>query len=381
MLKVLSRLWTCSVKSISKAQQRQNKKIVKSLLSAAAPAKAAPAKRVRASRVAASAKVAVKSTPAKPAIKAKIQSIIAPGKWLASYYSSFDGDGKLPARRMAYWLYLPDSAKSGPLPLVVMLHGCEQSATQFSQGTRMNQLAEQKGFAVVYPQQSLRSHPNRCWNWYDTATQEGGGDVSMLVGIINKVTQQYAMDRRRIYIAGLSAGAAMANIVALNYPDLIAAVGLHSSPVFGAGHSAVTAYAVMQHGTVNVMGHALQQVLQRHANFPNLPAILIPGQADKVVRPINQVQLAQQFRCVNQLSPETAGPPVLKAAGRVGSANPKHAMKSVDYRRGNRVVLRVCEVLKLEHAWSGGDCAIKFNACAGPDASKMMWDFFVKHRR
>jgi poly(hydroxyalkanoate) depolymerase family esterase len=298
---------------------------------------------------------------------------------MAFYYSSLADGGTLPARRMQYWLYIPANAPAGPLPMVVMLHGCEQTAAQFAQGTRMNALAEEKGFAVLYPQQSLRGHANRCWHWYERSTQDGGDDVRLIAGIITKVCSSYPIDRGRIYAAGISAGAGMANILALCHPDKVAAVGLHSGPVYGAGHSKTGAYGVMQLGAAHLADQAIRALMLKAAAFPALPAILIHGSEDRVVRRINQDQLALQFRVLNGLGPGTAAAAVDKPA-RTG-AQASHAYRLQDYRHGRKLLLRVCEVRQLEHAWSGGDCSLKYNACPGPDASRMMWDFFERHRR
>jgi poly(hydroxyalkanoate) depolymerase family esterase len=298
---------------------------------------------------------------------------------MAFYYSSL-ADGVLPARRMPYWLYIPASAAAGPLPMVVMLHGCEQTAAEFAQGTRMNALAEEKGFAVVYPQQSLRGHAHRCWHWYERSTQEGGDDVGLIAGIIAKVCAAYPIDRGRVYAAGLSAGAGMANILALCHPDKVAAVGLHSGPVYGAGHSKTAAYGVMQLGAAHLADQAIRSLMGKAAAFPVMPAILIHGHEDRVVRRINQEQLALQFRVLNGLGADSAAPPVDKPA-RTSGARLAHAYRLNDYRRGRKLLLRVCEVRQLDHAWSGGDCSLKYNACPGPDASRMMWDFFARHRR
>jgi poly(hydroxyalkanoate) depolymerase family esterase len=372
MLKSLTRLWMRSAKRIAKAQQAQQKKLVKTLLKKPAAKKtpkinAGSSKRPRPSSVTAKAVSSASSIP-------------LPGKWLSSFYISSSADGTA-SRRMRYLLYLPSTTASGPLPLVVMLHGCEQNASQFAQGSGMNQLAEEKGFAVLYPQQSLRSHRNRCWTWYDNATQAGGGDVELIVGIIEKVTRDHAIDRRRIYIAGMSAGASMANIVALNHPYLIAAVGLHSGTVFGCSHSKMSAYALMQRGALKSVETSIEKVRERFGTFPTMPAILIHGQSDKVVRPINLVQLTRQFRLLNQLPTGSDYPAVIKAAGKPGSRKPAHAFVTRDHRIGRKVILRTCEILQLEHAWSGGDGTLRFNSSAGPNATKMMWSFFSKHRR
>ncbi|MFA9215994.1 MAG: PHB depolymerase family esterase [Sphingomonadaceae bacterium] len=303
----------------------------------------------------------------------------APGKWLAAHLSLAAGAGAASARRMSYWLYLPSQLPAAVtqdgIPLLVMLHGCHQTATQFAQGTRMNQLAERMGYAVLYPQQLVSTQSQRCWKWYDRATQEGGGDARMIVAIIDKVRAQYPIDGRRIYIGGLSAGAGMANIIALNHPELIAAVGLHSGPVFGAGHNTIGALGVMQHGGGIRAEGAIRELLARKPQFPNMPAILIQGQNDSVVRPINQIQLTQQSLALNHLPPLARPKVTIKAGGR----NNPHQIH--DFYVGRKLMLRVARIAQLEHAWSGGDPELAYNAKAGPDASKMMMDFFARHQR
>jgi poly(hydroxyalkanoate) depolymerase family esterase len=380
MLKGLSRLWWRGVKRVNKAQHSQGKKLVKALL--APPAKRSRPKTSRPKSTASS--TVTLSAASKPKVGGASGQL--PGKWLAGYCNVLARDGQarqprqLHARRISYWLYLPDRESIAGLPLVVMLHGCDQTATQFAAGTRMNHLAEKKGFAVLYPQQSLRSHSLRCWPWFEKSNQHGGGDVQLITGAIDKVAQQYAIDPTRIYVAGLSAGAAMAHIVALTHPHRIAAVGLHSGPVFGAGHTRMGAYAVMQGGSIKASGSAIEEVSRKFGGLPRMPAILMHGEADHVVRPINQMQLVQQFKILNRLGPEHAAPLVFKPA-KGGTKNPSNPYRLQDYVVAKKLLLRVCEVFHLDHAWSGGDCELKYNACNGPDASKMMWDFFARHRR
>lgn len=368
-MKSLSRLWLRSLKMAVKTQKSRNKPLVKStLVKLARPGKLA-AKR-------SNAKPAPLSAPSLEPISCK-----APGKWLSYFYSPFADDGVLPAQRMGYWLYLPSYATTEPLPLVVMLHGCSQTAAQFSQGTRFNQLAEEKGFAVIYPQQPLRSHPTRCWNWHDKEVQEGGGEVKLIIGVIEQVVRKYRMDQTRIYIGGLSAGAAMANIVALNYPYLIAAVGMHSGPVFGAGHSRLGGLAVMQAGASNQGHRAINAVLERTPNIPPLPAVVIHGQDDAVVRPVNADQIALQFRALNRLDPENAKPVVLKKGKQRAGRRIANPYQIRDHYQGRKLMLRTYDIESLGHAWSGGDVALRFNVSEGPDASRLMWDFFKRHRR
>lgn len=321
-------------------------------------------------------KSSVRKRPAKqaavaaPRVRTPPAAPVAPGRWLAGHHLAG-------AQQMPYWLYLPQgevpqgSSTSG-WPLLVMLHGCQQSATQFAQGTRMNLVAEKKGFAVLYPQQSATVHAQRCWRWFDRATQAGGGDVQPVMAILGKVLANYPIDRRRLYVCGISAGAGMANILALNFPDLFAAVGLHSGPVFGAGHGTVGALGVMRHGGGLRTEPAIREVLARRARFPLMPAILIQGDADTVVHAVNQQQLVQQSLLLNGV-PADAPVKVTRRGTRSG-----HEIR--DYQVGGKVVLRVVRVDTLDHAWSGGDPAIAFHA-KGPDASRMMLEFFAKHRR
>jgi poly(hydroxyalkanoate) depolymerase family esterase len=288
-------------------------------------------------------------------------SAVAPGKWLSSHVPTAAGP------QMRYWLYLPNRL-SVPEGLIVMLHGCQQTATQFAQGTRMNLRAEKYGYAVLYPQQLASHHAQRCWKWYERATQQGGGDVTTIISMIHKVLTQYPINRSRIYVAGISAGAGMANILALNYPRLFAAVGLHSGPVFGAGHNTLTGIGIMRHGAGLHADMAAHDILQRQPDFPGMPAILIQGGSDNIVRPINQAQLMRQSLLLNRLS----GPPKI---------TDKPRSRLHDFYVGRKLMLRVAHIGQLEHAWSGGDPALPFNAKAGPDASKLMLDFFARHQR
>ncbi|MEO7580220.1 MAG: PHB depolymerase family esterase [Massilia sp.] len=297
----------------------------------------------------------------------------------AHYAGSFEQGGL--ARSLRYWLYIPSTAPAnrldGPgMPLLVMLHGCEQTAPQFAEGTRMNRLAEAAGCAVLYPQQSLSAHAHRCWKWYERATQNGGGDVPLIVGMVRQVAERYPIDRARIYIAGISAGAAMAHLTALNHPELFAAVGLHSSPMFGAGHSPVGALGVMQHGAGMRAEAAIGELMDKRPGFPAVPAILIQGEDDKVVRPVNQAELVRQGMLLNRLGADSKVIVNAKPASKR-----THAYQVRDIYLGRKVMLRIASIAGLGHAWSGGDDQFKYNARPGPDASKMMLAFFARHRR
>ena len=362
MARSLGNLWLKSLQRIGRAQQ---KKLVKSF--AVATRKAA--------------KKAVKTVKKKPVAKAKAQPKAAvvlpalPGTWMRSFFASPDG------RRMSYWLYLPQRGKasaSKPMPLVVMLHGCTQTAPEFAQGTNMNALAQRKGFAVLYPQQLLSIDANRCWRWYQRSTQQGGGEAALVAGMLTEVVSRHALDASRVYLAGMSAGAALAHIIALRYPHYIAAVGMHSGPVFGSADNRISAFASMQTGGGLGLAQAVHAVGDVR-DFPRMPAILLHGEADKVVRIASLHQVAQQFRLVNGLTdavPVTHNSPV-----RPGGRSPRHAFQLQDYRVGRKPIVSVYRIAGLEHAWSGGDDTLRFNSKMGPDASALLWAFFARHRR
>ncbi len=349
------------------------------------------------------AKLAAKSAP-KPAkrasSKAKLALAIrqhsrpdvtpAPGKWSTGQFTCVPEPYEGHVTRMNYWLYLPEhvpaTATGHGLPLLVMLHGCHQSATQFARGTRMNHHAERKGYAVLYPQQSLSVQAQRCWRWYNPTVQHGGGETAALAQLIDMICTQQFIDRRRIYACGISAGAGMAAILALNHPELIAAVGLHSGPVFGAGRNAVEGLRVMRQGSVIAAHSAIDRVLERRATLrpeirplPPMPALLIHGHDDHVVASVNQQQLAQQWLKLNGMPHAAVADSVtVKPHGR-GSSRSSHEIQ--EYLLDRKPILRIVRIGGLGHAWSGGDSSERFTSKTGPDSSRMMIDFFSKHRR
>ncbi len=382
------------LRGLLRAGKQQQRTVARALTALLVPPKPSPKPRVKAQAKTTAkpklapaptvARLARPVTPAKkPAPAARVARValdaVAPatGKWLASHFSGLADGGAGALRRMSYWLYLPDTTPApAGLPLVVMLHGCDQSATMFAQGTRMNHWAEKQGYAVLYPQQSVSAHPHRCWKWYDRATQHGGGDVSLIVGIVAKVAEKYPIDRSRIYICGISAGAGMANIVALNHPEMFAGLGMHSGPLFGAGHSTVGALGVMQHGASHRVDSAIEEVLFKRPGFPPLPTILFQGDDDHVVRAVNQTQLTRQAMLLNRLP---HGCPV-EVSDKAGTRS-AHPYRVHDVYRDRKLMLRVAQIAELKHAWSGGDERLSYNSGAGPDASKMLLEFFSKHRR
>lgn len=372
LLKRLAGSWFDGFERVITTQQKQNKKLVKLLLT---PATKPPRRSVTPKKR--STPFLVIEAPQPPDEAAAL----APGKWLKFTHVSGVLDGRAGATRMNYWLYLPEKKTQAPLPLVVMLHGCAQSATQFAQSTRMNQLAEKKGFAVLYPQQARVQNGGRCWRWYKKEVQEGGAEVKSVVAIINNVVDAYRLDRSRVYITGISAGAAMAQIVALTHPQLIAAVGMHSGSVFGVAQTPIEGYKVMQKGAAHDLHDAVRDAVVGQVRFPPMPAILVHGQDDPIVRPVNLAHLAEQFRELLHIAGHQRDELQVKTTDKPAGPRAGNACRIYEYSSGRKVMLKVCEVVGLEHAWSGGDASVNFSNGRGPDASKLMWDFFARHKR
>ena len=381
MARSLSGLWLRGLRSITKTRRAQTR-LMKSLVPKVA--RSLPVRPVKVKSQ--SRRLKAKAPAAMPkTVKTIARAAPLPGSWKLSYFSATSPAGAASGKRMAYWLYLPSNASTvaAPLPLVVMLHGCQQTAPDFATATRMNQLAERKGFAVLYPQQSAASDAHRCWHWYQRATQKGHGDVQVIAHMITQVQQRYGLNASRTYAAGLSAGAALATILALRHPELIAALGVHSAPVFGMSDSAISAYRVMQRGAgsvyADVAGEAASAIAKVLPPLGGMPALLIHGDRDAVVRRINARQLGQQLQIINAAAVTRTEARHQTYPARTGGRSPRHAYTTTTHYAGRKPQLVQCDISALGHAWSGGDDSVSFSARAGPSASLMMWAFFVRH--
>ncbi len=317
------------------------------------------------------AKAPARKSAARPASARQASShpSIVPGlgTWQPSLQYAAPG-----GRRLAYARYLPAGRPKG-LPLLVMLHGCRQTAADFARGTRMNLQADRAGFAVLYPQQAQARQSQRCWRWFEP-DRGGRDDADAIAALIRAEIARHDLDTRHVYVAGLSAGAGMAALVALRHPDLIAAVALHSGVVVGSARNAVDGLSVMRRGTLRNPDAAVDGIAHPDAARLGMPALILHGLRDNAVSARNAQQLADQFLHVNRLPRDAA-------VSRVLAEGTRREYRRVDVLRGRTPVVRLCEVPRLAHAWSGGDGTVEYHADTGPDASVLLWQFFRRHAR
>lgn len=290
-----------------------------------------------------------------------LASDIAPaaGQFIAGSFSNEAG-----AR--TYKLYIP-SRHSERRPLIVMLHGCLQSADDFAAGTRMNFAAEESSCFVVYPEQPAAANASKCWNWFKQSDQRRGrGEPALIAGITRQVMKDYGIDGRRIYIAGLSAGGAAAATMGETYPDLYAAVGVHSGLACGAARDLPSAFAAMS-GRGPVRGSPSGvHTRRRHV----LPTIVFHGDRDTTVHPRNGREV---------IARANTGEHSDASVEREMVSSGRRYTRSIKRDAGGRSVLEQWEIHGAGHAWSGGNLVGSFTDPKGPDATKEMLRFFLEH--
>jgi poly(hydroxyalkanoate) depolymerase family esterase len=261
-----------------------------------------------------------------------------------------------------YKLYIPPDADAAPMPLVVMLHGCTQNPDDFAAGTAMNELARAEGFYVLYPAQSKQANPQACWNWFKhTHQQRGRGEPGLLAGMTREVMARYSIDPRRVYVAGLSAGGAMAAILAATYPDLYCAAGVHSGLAAGSAADLPTALSAMKSGRAGSAG-----------TVHGVPTIVFHGDADATVHPANGAHVVDA----------SAGTHCEVETQRVPQGQGRASTRQIYTDAGTgRVVAEHWLVHGTAHAWSGGSSQGSYTDSGGPDASAEMLRFFLEHPR
>ena len=260
-----------------------------------------------------------------------------------------------------YKVFVPSGYAGQQVPLVIMLHGCTQSPNDFAAGTGMNVAAEEQGFLVAYPGQTQSANAQKCWNWFNEGDQRrGAGEPLLIAGITRRVMQDYAVDPARVYVAGLSAGGAAAAIMGEAYPELYAAVGVHSGLACGAARDVSSAMNAMRNGGAGRGGAS------------GVPTIVFHGDRDTTVSPRNADAV------VAQSSAETG----LSAEVRTGRTPNGHTYRCTIWRdAAGRVATEQWLIHGAGHAWSGGSAAGSYTDPRGPDATREMLRFFHEHPR
>lgn len=266
-----------------------------------------------------------------------------------------------------YKLYVPSGYRGAPLPLIVMLHGCTQDADDFAAGTRMNTFAERHDCLVAYPIQPKRANPSGCWNWFKPGHQQRErGEPSLIAGITRDVIANHGVDPARVYVAGLSAGGAMAAVMIHTYPELYAAAGIHSGLPYRCAHDVPSALAAMK----GAVGPRRRQGADGHdgSTVPKRPLIVFHGDADTTVHPSNGSELVRAF------SANTS--PVTERLDRPGRACTRRRMTAA-----NGIDAEYWIIHGAPHAWAGGSVRGTYTDATGPDASAEMVRFFLAHPR
>lgn len=285
----------------------------------------------------------------------------AAGRFINGSYSNQAGT-------RPYKLYLPTGHAGKALPMIVMLHGCTQTPDDFAAGTRMNALAEERQCFVLYPAQTPSANRSRCWNWFKRGNQRRDkGEPAIIAGMTREAVKRYGIDARKVYVAGLSAGGAMAAVMGAEYPDLYAGVGIHSGLAVGSAHDVPSAFAAMR-GTPPPSARGAASGRASRA----IPVIVFHGDQDTTVHPRNGEQVISAFVDRNAASSNT----VSIERGRVPGGH--LYTRTVHSDPAGRVILEHWLVHGAGHAWSGGSARGSYTDPQGPDAAQAMLRFFLR---
>ncbi len=270
-------------------------------------------------------------------------------------------------------LHLPDGERGH---LLVMLHGCVQPASELAIATRMNAAAAAKGWAVLWPQQSQAAHELRCWNWYLPDHQNrGAGEPAMLAELIRDVRAEHGLDR--VFLGGISAGAAMSAVLAANYPEMITAIAMHSGIAFGAASTVAGALTAMRTGDLDPLALGVQanQAMGERARV--IPTLVLHGRQDAALHPRNGTNLAGQWAVANAIA---LGKPAAIPSSRETTHREegRYDATIVTY---DDVDVEEWRIAPLGHAWSGGSAEATYTDPKGPDATRAVIDFFSRFSR
>ena len=284
------------------------------------------------------------------------------GQFLVRSYSNQVGT-------RTYKLYVPSGYRGQPLPLIVMLHGCTQSPDDFAAGTRMNLRAEEHNCFVAYPAQAASANASKCWNWFRPGDQQRGrGEPSLIAGITRQVVSDYSVDPDRVYVAGFSAGAAATAILAATYPELYAAIGVHSGLACGAASDVASAFAAMR----QTQRAARRRFSHSRGSSRIVPAIVFHGDQDMTVHPHNGDGVITQLREALNIELQAT---VQKGRVRGG----RGYSRMLHHDAGGQAIFEQWVIHGAGHAWSGGSPAGSYTDPQGPDATREMLRFFLDH--
>lgn len=347
-----SRLFSLS--ALTRAYQRNLKAFARAARPVRAKAPAAPRRVVPA--------------PAVPARRAASKPVPARGEWVG-------GVAPGPAGARRYHLYIPPGLAlkaDEKLPLLVMLHGCGQTGGDLAAATRMNRLAARERFLVLYPEQERMANAHGCWNWFERRNGKAQAEAATLLAAVDKVARRYPVDLARVAVAGLSAGASMAVLMAALYPQRFCGVAMHSGVAPGTAESAATALAAMHGRRAAHLPEPLGVSLNQGATpsvLPLPPLLVLHGDADGVVSVRNAAATALLWA-------DALG--ARAGALRTLQRGQRHAMRVTEFKTRGRTVVALREVAGLAHAWSGGVAQLPFSDPAGPDASALVWAFVAR---
>ncbi|MFO1395773.1 MAG: PHB depolymerase family esterase [Burkholderiales bacterium] len=279
-----------------------------------------------------------------------------------------------------YLVYVPQGrSRWKRAPLVVLLHGCKQTPEEVAQGTRITEYADRTGCVVLLPRQKDHANPWRCWNWFESRTAAGKGEAAIVAAQIRRVRRRYRIDRRRVLVAGMSAGGALAAVMGVRYPHLVRGVAVHSGLACGAASSPLAALDVMKRGPDRDVEAIAAAVRTEAGRDVRVPLLAVQGGDDPVVAPRNAIALVRQYLRLN-------GHPAVDAAADAAALPPPDAQRTVvqaggraevvqEWRRDGRLIARCVSIAGLGHAWSGGDPTLAYNDASPPDATALVGAF------